>query len=138
MPMHDWTRVKAGTYHDFHCSWLAELKNHLNRGILPSDHYAQVEQVTEEMISDILTLRSNDPQDESEEASEGGLAVAVAPPRVRITETLEENLYATHSKQIAIHHSSDDRVVAFIELLSPDNKSSDCALRAFVKKRWRH
>ena len=56
MPMHDWTRVKAGTYHDFHCRWLADITNHLNRGLLPSDHYAQVEQVGDGMIADIGDL----------------------------------------------------------------------------------
>ena len=29
MPMHNWTRVSAGTFHDFHCSWIAELKKAL-------------------------------------------------------------------------------------------------------------
>jgi len=41
MPMHDWTRVSAGTFHDFHCSWIAELKKTLNGGLLPPDYYAQ-------------------------------------------------------------------------------------------------
>jgi len=134
MPMHDWTQVRAGTYHDFHCSWLAELKNHLNRGLLPADHYAQVEQVAEGIIADILTLRSNDPQDEADDTDEGGLAVAVAPPQVRLTESLEADLYAAHAKHIAIRHGSDDRIVALIELLSPGNKSSDFAFRSFVDK----
>ena len=22
MPTHDWTRVSAGTFHDFHCTWI--------------------------------------------------------------------------------------------------------------------
>src|ERR1700677_2688603 len=101
MPMHDWTRVKAGTYHDFHCRWLGEITNRLNRSLLPSDHYAQVEQVAEGMIADVLSLRSNDRQDELEEAAgEGRLAVALAPPRVRFTDPFEENLYAAHAKQI--------------------------------------
>lgn len=134
MPMHDWTRVPAGTYHDFYCSWLTELKNHLNRGLLPSDHYAQVEQVAEGMIADILTLRSSDPEDEPAVAGEGALAVALAPPRVRFTDSLEVDLYAARARQIAIRHSSDDRIVALIELLSPGNKSSDFAFRSFVSK----
>jgi len=134
MPMHDWTKVNAGTYHDFHCSWLTELKNALNRGLLPNDHYAQVEQVAEAMIADILTLHSQDPRDEPEEEGEGGVAVALAPPRVRITESIEIDMYAAHAKQIAIRHVSDDRIVALIELLSPGNKSSDFAFRSFVRK----
>ena len=26
MPIHDWTRVKAGTFHDFHLAWIAEMR----------------------------------------------------------------------------------------------------------------
>ena len=41
MPIHDWTRVSAGTWHDFHLAWIAELRNALNGGLLPADYYAQ-------------------------------------------------------------------------------------------------
>lgn len=44
MPIHDWTRVSAGTWHDFHLAWIAEIRNALNGGILPADYYAQAEQ----------------------------------------------------------------------------------------------
>jgi hypothetical protein len=36
MAIHDWTRVTAGTFHDFHQTWLVEIKRALNAGILPS------------------------------------------------------------------------------------------------------
>ena len=36
MPIHDWTRVTAGTWHDFHLVWIAELRNVLNGGLLPA------------------------------------------------------------------------------------------------------
>jgi hypothetical protein len=26
MPVHDWTRVSDGAFHDFHMSWLLEIK----------------------------------------------------------------------------------------------------------------
>ena len=44
MPVHDWTRVEAGTFHDFHHSWIEELKRALNAGLLPLAYYAQAEQ----------------------------------------------------------------------------------------------
>lgn len=31
MPMHDWARVKAGTYHNFHVLWMSTLTNRLIR-----------------------------------------------------------------------------------------------------------
>ena len=45
MPIHDWTRVTAGTWHAFHLSWIAEIQLALNGGILPEDYYAQAEQI---------------------------------------------------------------------------------------------
>jgi hypothetical protein len=135
MPMHDWTRVTAGTYHDFHCSWLTEIKNRLNRGALPADYYAQVEQVAGGMVADVLTLRSSDAEGEVEdEAGDGGLAVAVAPPRVRITDSIEVDFYTASARHIAIRHSSDDQVVALIEVVSPGNKAGDFAFRTFIDK----
>jgi len=44
MPIHDWTRVSAGTFHDFHNAWITELRNALNGGLLPRGFYAQGEQ----------------------------------------------------------------------------------------------
>jgi hypothetical protein len=37
MPVHAWTRVTAGTFHDFHNAWIAELRNALNGGVLPDE-----------------------------------------------------------------------------------------------------
>jgi hypothetical protein len=37
MPVHDWTRVDAGLFHDFHQGWTVALRNALNAGMLPSD-----------------------------------------------------------------------------------------------------
>ena len=44
MPVHDWSRVFAGAFHDFHLAWMAELRNALNGGILPENYYALAEQ----------------------------------------------------------------------------------------------
>ena len=35
MPVHDWTRVAAGIFHDFHTVWTGALRNVLNEGLLP-------------------------------------------------------------------------------------------------------
>lgn len=44
MPIHDWTRVTAGTFHDFHGAWITHIKEALNRGVLPSGYFAMQEQ----------------------------------------------------------------------------------------------
>jgi len=38
MPIHDWTRVSAGTFHAFHHFWFGEISKGLNAGILPPDY----------------------------------------------------------------------------------------------------
>ena len=40
MPVHDWTRVEAGIFHDFHHSWIEENKRSLNRGLHGTGYYA--------------------------------------------------------------------------------------------------
>jgi len=60
MPIHDWTRVTAGTFHDMHLAWIAELRRSLNAGVLPGGYYAQAEQVADTIIPDVLTLASSD------------------------------------------------------------------------------
>ena len=37
MPVHDWTRISDGTFHDFHYSWVLEIKRVLAHGLLPND-----------------------------------------------------------------------------------------------------
>lgn len=44
MPVHDWTRVDAGTLHAFHTLWICEMMGALNAGLLPRGYYALVEQ----------------------------------------------------------------------------------------------
>jgi hypothetical protein len=44
MPVHDWTRVSDGTFHDLHYSWVLEIKRALNRGLLPRGYHVMAEQ----------------------------------------------------------------------------------------------
>ncbi|HET6884479.1 MAG TPA: hypothetical protein VFI31_30275 [Pirellulales bacterium] len=64
MPIHDWTRVRAGVFHDFHQEWTICIKRALNGGILPEGYYAMVEApprvgITETIHSDPYAERSN-------------------------------------------------------------------------------
>jgi hypothetical protein len=85
MPIHDWKRVDAGIFHDFHHSWIAAIKRSLNQGLLSPAFYALAEQITGNMILNVLTLarQVSGPLEVAEVLSGSGLAVATAPPRVR-------------------------------------------------------
>jgi hypothetical protein len=37
MPVHDWTKARPGTFHDFHGSWITHRKETLNGGLLLID-----------------------------------------------------------------------------------------------------
>lgn len=43
MPIHDWTRVDHGTFHDFHQGWAPQIRSALNNGLLPAEYEAKVE-----------------------------------------------------------------------------------------------
>jgi len=58
MPVHAWTRVTAGTFHDFHTAWITELRNALNGGVLPEGYYALGEQRAGDVSPDVLTLHA--------------------------------------------------------------------------------
>src|SRR5436190_2214384 len=88
MPIHDWTRVEAGIFHDFHHAWIEEIKRALNAGLLPDDYYALAEQHAAGFGPDVLTLeetRNGDPGPRSRTVSPtGGTGVMLAPPKVRL------------------------------------------------------
>jgi hypothetical protein len=141
MPICDWTRVAAGIFHDFHHEWISTIKRALNTGLLPPDYYALAEQIAGGLGPDVLTLETVHPNggryDEGEpptSETNGGIALATAPPKVRFTATAEADHYATKRSRIAIHHVSDDQVVAMVEIISPGNKAGERAFRSFVDK----
>jgi hypothetical protein len=142
MPVHDWTRVYAGIFHDFHQEWMIAIKHALNSGVLPPDYYALTEQTAGGLHPDVLTLERNRPSSSSAagngptdpHATNGAIALAETPPRVRFTASAEEQVYVRKRNRIAIRHVSDDQVVALIEIVLPGNKASRHALRDFVEK----
>jgi hypothetical protein len=132
MPVHDWTRVDAGLFHAFHHRWIDALCDALNAGALPPDYYALPEQNIKGPIPDVLTLKRA-PTGEESDSSNGGIAVAAAPPRTRLVRRSEANLYADKANRITVRHRHGE-VVSVIEIISPGNKGSKSELKAFVDK----
>jgi len=140
MPMHDWTRVIAGIFHHFHHRWIGAIADVLNEGLLPTDYYALAEQVAEGPIPDVLTLERLTPVSDVDEGwsrsddTNGGLAVAECPPRAAYTLEAEQELYTQKANRVAVFHASGDRVVGYVEIVSPGNKHSETSVRKFLAK----
>jgi hypothetical protein len=134
MPIHDWTRVDAGIFHDFHATWVVEIKRALNGGLLPPEYYALAEQLASGLGPAVLTLRRPAANSPRVEDPGGGVVLATTPPKVRFRIRPEAGLYASKARAVVIRHRSNHQVIAMLELVSPGNKSSANALRAFVRK----
>lgn len=140
MPVHDWTRVSAGTFHDFHNAWITELRNALNGGLLPGGYYALGEQRSGDIGPDVLALHAAEDTLEaavSTESSEGGM-IKLAEQRPTVSVTLEADtdaaFYLAKRRTLVIYHSTGDRIVALIEILSPANKHSELSIGHFLDK----
>ena len=130
MPIHDWTRIDVGTYHDFHQDWTMQIRRALNAGVLPPGYVAQADQRVLGYEPDVIALHQRPPA-----SAGGGLAVADTPPRVRQSARIETDraAYARKANRIAVKHKRG-RVVAVIEVVSPGNKDSKHAIRSFTRK----
>ncbi|MEM6313538.1 MAG: DUF4058 family protein [Planctomycetota bacterium] len=132
MPIHDWTRVDAGTWHDMHLGWIAELRKSFNRS-LPEGYYVQAERNANRYQADVLTLEEASNEIMADVSDEGG--VATAPPQTRVTLHGDDAAhYAAKRRTLAVRHESGDRLVAIIELTSPGNKDRRSAVEDFVAK----
>jgi hypothetical protein len=104
MPIHDWSRVSAGIFHDFHNAWITHLRAVLNERVLPTNYYALAEQVS----------TAGDPDT----------------PQVALVEELNG---VVQLDNIAVRLATDDRVVAMIEILSP-GKGAQYPFDRFLSK----
>jgi hypothetical protein len=137
MPMHDWTRVEAGIYHDFHMLWIVEIRNALNRGVLPSDFYALVDQNvtgTLDIGPDVVTLQPKSKAGKPKPSGNGTAVATLAPPTARFTADLVDPKPRRRPKRIAVRHVSTHKVVALVELILPGNKSNRRDFESLVEK----
>lgn len=135
MPMHDWTRVTAGDFHDFHQCWTGNIRTRLNSGVLPPGFYAQVERVSGQAVPEVvLTLHEqHEPIDDPAEF-DGAIANSVAPPQVAITGAIESLAYSKRKNRVVVKHAESGRVVAMIEVVSSGNKANERDFRQFIDK----
>ena len=129
MPIHDWTRVRANQFHHFHQTWTITIGNALNGGLLPTGYFAMVEQYAGGPEMDVIALELSPPAG----AEPAGVAVDVQPPKAQFVVRTEAASYARKANRITVRHPDGD-VVAVIEIVSPGNKDSRHAIRAFARK----
>ena len=136
MPIHDWSRVPSGLFHHFHQDWSIELARTLNRGLLPSNLSALVEQRAGVKEPEVLAIEDYgalvDRETSLLEANAGRVAMMEA-PATRIVQRSADEIYADRANRIVIRHHLG-RIVAIIEIVSPGNKDKRGAIRNFVEK----
>jgi Protein of unknown function (DUF4058) len=134
MPLHDWTRVDAGTFHGFHTAWVTHLSETLNGGLLPKGYYALPEQHGSQFIVDVLTLHASSASAEKPPRPEsGGLAVADRPPQVQFHRKVRSAARLLR-RTLTIRHVTGHRVIALLEIVSPANKDRARHVGDFVNK----
>jgi hypothetical protein len=132
MLIHDWNRVPAGLFHDFHQSWSIRIKDALNAGGLPKGLVALVEPRAGPRESDVLAIEARNRPPLSGTAP-GASVATLEPPVTRIVRRTTKQIYSGRANRIIVTHHLG-RIVAVIEILSPGNKDSRAALRDFVDK----
>lgn len=136
MPIHDWTRVESGLWHNFHQSWSVRIADALNDGRMGDTHYALIEQKVPAKEPDVIAVALGGGADP--EANGGGTATLARPAAARrtgVTARFESDAatYARKANRVAIRHHLG-RLVAVIELVSPGNKDGAKAYDKFVEK----
>jgi len=130
MPAHDWTHVQSGLFHHFHQDWCTQIARSLNAGVLPKGVYALVEQRVDGPEPDVIAVQSK----QQPKSGGGGTATLTAPKTKLANRTLSDAArYAARANRISVRHPLG-HVVAVIEVVSPGNKDSKHAIRAFVAK----
>ena len=133
MPIHDWTRVTAGTWHAFHLSWI--------RNRSPQRRPAAVELLRpSRAIADPWgrMCSHSRPRNSLPTSNTRTVRAAAWPWRPPLPECDSSMRWRwtirTNPRTLVIRHVSGDRIIALLELVSPGNKASRSALESFVDK----
>src|SRR4051794_38267779 len=110
MPIHDWTRVPAGLFHDFHQSWSIRVKDALNAGRLPKGLVALVEQRAGPWESDVLAIEAGQASSRTTARTESDVAT-LDRPVTRIVRRSAKEVYSGRANRIVVKHQLG-RIVA--------------------------
>jgi hypothetical protein len=118
MPIHDWSTIEPGIFHDFHHGWIYQLAKFFNQGGLSDEYYALIETRNSHFGARASKSRA-EPGANGDDAGDA--------------ETVLE-FYRSKQNVVAIRHVSDERLVAIVEIVSSGNKSSQAVFRKFLDK----
>jgi len=135
VPIHNWKKAPPGLFHHFHQQWTGELCRKLNKGILPPDYFALIEQKAIGVELDVTTLKGfSGSSRPSDCGSSGGIALADVRPKVfDSTQAADQASYARKANRVTVRNAVGD-LVAVIELVSPGNKHDKYAFQKFIEK----
>src|ERR1700730_4966258 len=113
MAVHDWNRVPAGIFHDFHHEWISTIRRALNAGLLPPEYYALAEQQAAGFGPDVLTLQTSKEERGAPagQPTNGADGLLLAPPKVRFRAESAHEFYRRKKSTITIRHVSGDHMV---------------------------
>ena len=129
MPLHDWTRVPSGLFHDFHQSWTVRISDAINAGRLPKGASALLESNAMLPMPDALTIEA---RNKRAFLVENRGVIAQRPVTQFMCRSTKDS-YANRANRIVIKHHLG-RILAVIEIISPGNKDSRAARRDFTEK----
>jgi len=130
MPIHDLSRVDAAYFHSFCLCWKSAIKSSLNNGVLPSSHYALLENQRDGRVPSFADL-GEDPPTTPDPGERGALQfVADAPPQTSVHDVCTHPAYA--ETIITIRRRDHNGVVAVLRIVGSETKRSRYRLGEFV------
>jgi Protein of unknown function (DUF4058) len=135
MPVHDWARVDAGIFHDFHHSWLSEIARALNDELLPSNCYALIERQATEVRWRLTGLPSErEVRHRTGDGDSRPGQVFTDPPALSPLNEPEAMAYRRKKNSVVVRTAEDDELVALVDVLCPVDKGCRHALHSLVAK----
>ena len=116
MPMHDWSRVQSGIYHNFHYRWIAAIMDHLNGGLLPKGMIAMAEQSIGGPEPDVVTVHQNDIVFLANGGGVATMTEVLPKPKTEFVIPVEVERYSSKANRVVVRHSLG-KVLAVVELV---------------------
>jgi hypothetical protein len=130
MPIHDWTRVDAAYFHSSYLTWTSTISGALNKGVLPSSHYAICENHRDGRAPAFVDLGESETSWVDPGEQRGLRFADDCPPQTCYYDACSHPEYA--EKIVTIRRSDYNGVVAAIRLVAPQTKRSRYRMEQFT------